>query len=109
MRLFFDPWLRPLDEGFQVIQSFLSFHLGGFWGVGLGDGQSKLFFLPEAHTDFIFSVFAEEWGFLGVFVALFLLLFFIYIGFMIVENTKNKFRKVVALGIMLNFFFDSFY
>ncbi len=103
VRLFLNPWLSPLDEGFQVIQSFLSFHLGGFWGVGLGNGQSKLFFLPEAHTDFIFSVFAEEWGFIGVFSAILIILLFIYMGFMIIENTKEPFRKTVALGIMLNF------
>ena len=54
LRSFLDPWADPMNSGFQVIQSFLSFNSGGFMGVGLGRGQSKLFFLPEAHTDFTF-------------------------------------------------------
>ena len=103
LRVFLNPWLSPLDSGFQVIQSFLSFNLGGFWGTGLGNGQSKLFFLPEAHTDFIFSVFAEEWGFVGVASMITLIFLFIYVGFYIVQKTENKFAKAVALGIVLNY------
>jgi cell division protein FtsW len=53
---FLDPWSDPERTGFQVIQSLLSFSSGGLFGVGLGEGQSKLFFLPEAHTDFTLAV-----------------------------------------------------
>ena len=53
---FLDPWSVSDTKGFQVIQSMLSLRTGGFWGAGLGEGQGKLFFLPEAHTDFTLAV-----------------------------------------------------
>jgi len=52
--------------GFQMVQSFVALGSGGLWGVGLGDGKQKLFFLPAAHTDFIFAILGEEMGFVGV-------------------------------------------
>ena len=54
------------EKGFQIIQSLLSFQSGGVWGAGLGQGQGKLFFLPEAHTDFLLAVIGEEFGLIGV-------------------------------------------
>ena len=63
MQTYFDPWTDPKGAGFQVIQSLLSFRSGGFWGRGLGEGQGKLYFLPEAHTDFTLAVLGEEWDF----------------------------------------------
>ncbi|MGQ0793927.1 MAG: putative lipid II flippase FtsW [Deltaproteobacteria bacterium] len=63
---FMDPWKDPLGSGYQVIQSFVAFGLGGLGGAGLGDSSQKLFFLPQAHTDFIFSIIGEELGFVGV-------------------------------------------
>ena len=73
---FLDPWQDPTDSGFQIIQSWLAFGTGGIFGQGLGEGKQKLFYLPEAHTDFILSVVGEELGFIGVLViaAMFLLL-----------------------------------
>jgi cell division protein FtsW len=62
---FVDPWQDPMGKGFQGIQSMLTFHSGGLLGVGIGDGPGKLFFLPEAHTDFTLAVFGEETGFIG--------------------------------------------
>ena len=62
---FLKPWEDPSGIGFQVIQSFYAFGRGGFWGTGLGESSQKLFRLPEAHTDFIFSVIGEELGFIG--------------------------------------------
>ncbi|MEN8181134.1 MAG: FtsW/RodA/SpoVE family cell cycle protein [Myxococcota bacterium] len=67
---FLDPWARASDEGFQLVQSFVAFGSGGLLGRGLGDGRQKLFYLPEAHTDFILSVVAEEIGLLGVLLVL---------------------------------------
>ena len=67
---FLDPWADPSGKGFQVIQSLLGVHSGGLFGVGLGKGQSKLFFLPEAHTDFTLAVLAEEVGFVGLLILL---------------------------------------
>ncbi len=63
---FFDPWQDPFAGGYQLTQSLIAFGSGGFGGVGLGNGVQKLFYLPEAHTDFIFSVVAEELGFIAV-------------------------------------------
>jgi cell division protein FtsW len=63
---FLNPWSDPSGKGFQILQSFVGLHSGGIWGVGLGNGKEKLFFLPEAHNDFIFSVIGEELGFVGV-------------------------------------------
>lgn len=70
LRGFIDPWMHARDEGFQLVQSFVAFGRGGAFGVGLGDGRQKLFYLPEAHTDFILSVVAEELGVVGVWVVL---------------------------------------
>ncbi|MDO8520288.1 MAG: putative peptidoglycan glycosyltransferase FtsW, partial [Deltaproteobacteria bacterium] len=75
---FLDPWRYQLDSGFQIIQSFVAFKSGGLTGVGLGEGKQKLFYLPEAHTDFIFSVLGEELGLVGVLAVLILFTFFIY-------------------------------
>lgn len=73
---FTDPWSRAFDSGFQLTQSLIAIGRGELFGVGLGDSVQKLFYLPEAHTDFVFAVFAEEFGLLGALalVALFLML-----------------------------------
>jgi cell division protein FtsW len=63
---FLNPWEDPLGSGYQAVQSFVAFGLGGVVGAGLGDSTQKLFFLPQAHTDFIFSIIGEELGFIGV-------------------------------------------
>jgi cell division protein FtsW len=70
---FVDPWKDPLDSGYQLIQSLIAVGRGDWFGVGLGASVQKLFYLPEAHTDFVFAVLAEEFGFAGV--ALVILLF----------------------------------
>ncbi len=62
---FLDPWADPFDSGFQLTQSLIAVGRGGWFGVGLGGGVQKLFYLPEAHTDFVFAVLAEELGVLG--------------------------------------------
>ncbi|MDD9818784.1 MAG: putative lipid II flippase FtsW [Gammaproteobacteria bacterium] len=62
---FLDPWQDPFDQGFQLTQALIAFGRGGWFGEGLGGGLQKLFYLPEAHTDFVFAIIAEELGFLG--------------------------------------------
>lgn len=96
---FLDPWKYKQDYGFQIIQSFVAFKSGGLTGVGLGESKQKLFYLPEAHTDFIFSVLGEEFGMIGVTVVALLFLFFIYRGVMIAKKTTDVFGMFVALGI----------
>lgn len=67
---FLDPWADPFDSGFQLTQSLMAIGSGGWTGVGLGASVQKLFYLPEAHTDFLFAIFAEETGLLGVLIVL---------------------------------------
>lgn len=98
---FLDPWKYQLDYGFQIIQSFVAFKSGGLSGVGLGESRQKLFYLPEAHTDFIFSVLGEEFGMIGVLVVMSLFLFFVVRGFKIALKTTDPFGMYLALGLTL--------
>lgn len=100
---FLDPWSDPASKGFQVIQSMLSFHTGGLTGAGIGQGQGKLFFLPEAHTDFTLAVFGEEMGFVG-FVAILMLYGFVVLrGIQIAVKVEDVFKKALVLGLTLSF------
>ncbi|MBT3922087.1 MAG: rod shape-determining protein RodA [Nitrospina sp.] len=102
-RLFtlFNPELDPLGAGYHSIQSKIAIGSGGVWGKGLLAGtQSRLNFLPEKHTDFIFSVFAEETGFLGVAVLLSLFLFIILKGLNIAFRAGDRFGFFLALGLI---------
>lgn len=95
---YLDPWADPDQKGFQIIQSLLSFHSGGITGAGLGQGQGKLFFLPEAHTDFTLAVFGEEMGFVGFVI---LLLIYAYVVFRVLQVAvacDSRFGKAMALG-----------
>lgn len=96
---FLDPWKYKLDYGFQIIQSYVAFKSGGLTGVGLGESKQKLFYLPEAHTDFIFSVLGEEFGMVGVTTVALLFLFFVYRGVKIAQKTKDLFGLFLALGL----------
>ena len=100
---FLDPWSDPAQKGFQVIQSMLSFHSGGLTGVGLGQGQGKLFFLPEAHTDFTMAVFGEEMGFVGFLFLLALYGFVVFRGIQIAVKAEDTFKRSLALGLSVTF------
>ena len=100
---FLDPWSEAHQKGFQVIQSMLSFHAGGLWGAGLGQGQGKLFFLPEAHTDFTLAVLGEEMGFMGLLVVMSLYGFLVFRCFQLSLKTEDRFQKAVCLGFALTF------
>ena len=105
---FLDPWSDPAKKGFQVIQSMLSVHSGGLSGVGLGQGQGKLFFLPEAHTDFTMAVFFEEMGFIGVVAILALYGFVVFKGFQVAIKEEDPFKKTLVLGLITTFAFSVF-
>jgi cell division protein FtsW len=99
---FLDPWADPYDSGFQLTQSLIAIGRGEWFGVGLGGGVQKLFYLPEAHTDFVFAVFAEEFGLLGSFVmiALFLaLLWRVFKLAMRAANSERFFEAYLAIGL----------
>jgi cell division protein FtsW len=100
---FLDPWSDPASRGFQVIQSMLSFHSGGLTGAGIGQGQGKLFFLPEAHTDFTLAVFGEEMGFIGFLIILALYGFVVLRGIQIAVKAEEPFKKSMVLGLTLSF------
>jgi cell division protein FtsW len=99
---FLDPWSDPYDSGFQLTQSLIAIGRGEWLGVGLGDGVQKLFYLPEAHTDFVFAVFAEEFGLLGslaiitIFLALLWRIFRLAIR---AANSERYFEAYTAVGI----------
>lgn len=96
---FLDPWSAIKDGGFQLIQSYLAFQNGGLLGAGLGESRQKLFFLPEAHTDFILSVIGEELGLLGVLLVCFLFVYVVYLGFRITLAQQTEYRRFLAFGL----------
>ncbi|MFH1288666.1 MAG: putative lipid II flippase FtsW [bacterium] len=97
---FFDPWQDPQASGFQIIQSFLAFGSGGIFGLGLGESRQKLFYLPEAHTDFIFSIIGEELGFIGSLAIIIIFIGFISRAGRIVFKAKDSFGCFLSLGIL---------
>jgi len=99
---FLDPWADPFDSGFQLTQSLIAIGRGEWFGVGLGDSVQKLFYLPEAHTDFVFAVFAEEFGLLGslILIALFLaLLWRIFKIALRAANAERYFEAYLSIGL----------
>jgi cell division protein FtsW len=104
---FMDPWAHRHDVGYQVAESLMSVGSGGLWGQGLGESKQKLFFLPEAHTDFIFSIIGEELGFIGVVVVLGLFGLLIWRGLRAALNASDPFGAYLALGITVLFGFQS--
>jgi cell division protein FtsW len=98
---FWDPWKYPTDEGYQMIHSFMAFGTGGIWGTGIGKGYQKLFYLPEPHTDFIFSVIGEELGLLGVLVILSLYFVILWRGIGVAVNADDPFGSFMAIGLTI--------
>jgi cell division protein FtsW len=96
---FWDPWSVRLDAGFQIVQSLLAFGNGGLVGVGPGAGKQKLFFLPEAHTDFVFAVIGEEFGFIGCIVVLSLFGILLWHGMAVAARSYDLFGRYLACGI----------
>jgi rod shape determining protein RodA len=99
--IFINPDRDPLGAGYHINQSKIAIGSGLFWGKGFLKGtQTRLHFLPEQHTDFAFSVFAEEWGFAGSLGLLLLYLFLMLWGINIAKSSKDKFGAIIALGII---------
>lgn len=97
--IFLDPWQDPQKWGFQIIQSLVAFQAGGLTGVGLGEGKQKLSYLPEAHTDFIFSVLGEEIGLVGVLFVIALYTALIFRGLLVALKAKEPFGMYLAFGM----------
>jgi cell division protein FtsW len=96
---FLDPSKDSLGSGFQVNQSLIAIGSGQTWGRGLGESRQKLFYLPEAHTDFVFSVIGEELGLLGVLVVLALFGVIIYRGLRLTTRIEEPFDQYLAFGL----------
>lgn len=98
---FINPWDDPLGDGFQIIQSLYAIGPGGLFGFGFGNSLQKYFYLPEPHNDFIFSIIAEELGFIGAVFILSLFLYLLWKGVQIGLNAPDKFGSLLAIGIVL--------
>jgi cell division protein FtsW len=101
---FLNPWKDPYNSGFQLTQSLIAIGRGEWFGVGLGESVQKLFYLPEAHTDFLFAVLAEELGLVGVGVTLFLFIALVWRSFWIAQlaaRANLKFQSYLAAGFGL--------
>ncbi|MBI5055971.1 MAG: putative lipid II flippase FtsW [Nitrospirae bacterium] len=98
---FTDPWKDSLGSGFQLVQSFIAFGNGGLTGLGLGGSKQKLYFLPEVHTDFIFSLIGEELGMIGAVSVLLLFLYFFLKGVKVANKTNDSFSYFLTLGLTM--------
>jgi len=98
---FLDPWKDPQGCGFQLVQSFIALGSGGLTGVGLGSSKQKLSYLPESHTDFIFSIIGEEFGLIGVLFVITLFLILFIKGISIANRAKDSFVYYLTVGLSM--------
>ncbi|MBW4433250.1 MAG: FtsW/RodA/SpoVE family cell cycle protein [Pelatocladus maniniholoensis HA4357-MV3] len=98
---FINPWADATGDGYQLVQSLLAVGSGGTWGGGFGLSQQKLFYLPIQDTDFIFAVFAEEFGFVGSVVLLLILGLFATLGLIVALKTTHPIHRLVAIGVTI--------
>jgi len=97
---FLDPWGAPREGGFHIIQSMIALGSGHISGLGLGMSRQKFFYLPNAHTDFIFSIIGEEAGLIGTLSVLALFTAFIYLGFRVARGAPDRLGRLMATGII---------
>ena len=98
--IFLNPWKDPQGTGFQIIQSLIALDSGGLLGLGLAQSRQKFFYLPEAHTDFIFSIIGEELGLLGTLFIIALFFVFVMAGMKIAWNAPDMYGSLLATGIV---------
>ena len=96
---YFDPWADAQGTGYQTVQSLYAIGSGGMFGLGLGNSKQKYLYIPEPHNDFIFSILAEELGFVGCIVVIALFMIFIWRGILIAMRTTDMFGSLIAVGI----------
>jgi cell division protein FtsW len=106
---FLNPWADPQGAGFQIVQSFIAFYRGGLFGVGLGNSRAKIFYLPEAHNDFILSVVGEELGLVGIGLLSLAFLILIFRGIRIAAKADSPFGALLASGITILLGFEVFW
>ncbi|WP_293350723.1 MULTISPECIES: FtsW/RodA/SpoVE family cell cycle protein [unclassified Microcoleus] len=98
---FLNPWADAMQDGYQLVQSLLAVGSGGIWGVGFGMSQQKLFYLPIQYSDFIFAVFAEEFGLVGGFSLLLMLAAYATVALRVAMRARNAESQLVAIGVMV--------
>lgn len=98
---FLNPWADSTGDGYQLSQSLLAIGSGGFWGSGFGLSQQKLFYLPIQYTDFIFAVFAEEFGFVGCSLLMLMLVVYGTLALRVALKAKTEVHRLIAIGIMV--------
>ena len=98
---YLNPWNDPRGSGFQIIQSIYAFALGGWKGVGLGQSTQKLFYLPQSHNDFIFSIIGEELGFIGTFSVVLLYGVIFFAGLRIAYRARGNYEKLFVISLVL--------
>lgn len=98
--IFLNPWSDPQGKGFQIIQSLIAIGSGSLWGLGISNSKQKFFYLPMQHTDFIFSIIAEETGFIGSCFIIFLYFLFAYFGFKIAMQLDSYFAFFSTIGFV---------
>ncbi|MBE9229494.1 FtsW/RodA/SpoVE family cell cycle protein [Phormidium sp. LEGE 05292] len=99
--MFLNPWVDPLGDGYQLVQSLLAIGSGGIWGTGFGLSQQKLFYLPIQYTDFIFAVYAEEFGFIGCIVLFGFLFVYGTLALLVAQRAQKIVHRLVAIGAMI--------
>ena len=104
---FLHPWETAQGAGFQLIQSFIALGAGGGWGVGLGEGRQKMYYLPQAHTDFIFAVVGEEFGIFGGVVVVALFCMILFRGMKIAHDEPDGFASLLAVGLTASLSFQA--
>ena len=108
IKVWWNPFVDALGSGYNIIQSMVAFSSGGFFGTGFGNSKQKLSWLPEGHTDFIFAVIGEEFGFLGCFFLICLFGVFLHRGFIIAKKCPDMYGKILAVGITFSICFQAF-
>jgi cell division protein FtsW len=98
---FLNPWADPRGAGYQLVQSLLAVGSGGIWGAGFGLSQQKLFYLPEQYNDFIFAIFAEEFGLVGCFILMLMLAIYGTLALVVAIKAQNPIHRLVAVGVMV--------
>lgn len=101
LMLYRNPWQDASGHGYQLVQSLIAIGSGGIWGKGFGLSQQKLFYLPIQYTDFIFAIFAEEFGFVGCLLLLLMLMVYATLALLVAFNARNPVFRLVAIGAMI--------
>ena len=108
IRMWKDPWIDALDEGYQMCQSLIAIGSGGITGVGLGKGRQKFLYLPEEHNDFIFAVVCEELGLIGATLVMLVFALLILRGFWIALQARDRFGALLVVGVMTQISLQTF-